>query len=339
MCTPERLDIFADPNTEYTEKHRLIAERKPERQHVQSRVCFTLCTAGELYKKCMRGLSPSSSGPRYDQGQIASHADLFGPLAIAIDPIVARRIGVVPTSYYSPNDIFGAKYEGGLDSVPGLNFQIISRLKELREIVVVLAYVEGGLTKNGYTFPSYKELISLEQDLPFDRALLDRILGMREDEKQHLFGLFDLDREPAFNLVGFVDMMLNLFQQTDSSFDDEILAFYQQREFRLIHHMRKGMEWYSLGSHPDFVNPHQKSKKREIKHLRKIISNFRSAKTTERYFKHCWQLEAVDGHQMRDYIDHIIAPRKDKNWIRKELKNYGIQIEVLEAETHGYSPP
>ncbi|MFG5379701.1 hypothetical protein [Yoonia sp. R2-816] len=287
----------------------------------------------------MRGLSPSPYGPKYVPGEVASHADLFGPVAIAIDPLAARRIGIVPTSYYSPSDTFGEKYEGGFDEVPGLNYQIISRLKELREIMIVLAHVEGGLTKKGYTFPNFEELASLEHDLPYDPALLDKVNRMRDNEKNDLFDLFDLDREPAFNLVGFIEMMLNLFQQTDSSLNEDILAFYQQREFRLIHHMRKGMVWYSLGSHPEFLNPLKEAKSSEIKDLRKLVSDSRTEATTERYFQRCWQLESVDGHHVRDFIEHVVAPRSDKGWICEEFKRHDIHVTVLEAEEYGYGNP
>lgn len=337
LCTPEELHIFPDPNTEYRQRQALLASGQPEERHLQSRACFTLCTTEELFQKKVRGLSPSETGPAFELGAEKSHADLFGPYAIAIDPISARRIGIAPTSYYSPNDIFGERYAGSLGTTPGLNYQIISRLKEVREILTVLSYVEGDLKKDGYTFPNSDELSSLGFDLKYDQPLLERLKRMRKLEKEHIFRLFYLDREPAFNLVGFVNMMLNLFQQTDSSLSDDILAFYQQREFRLIHHMRRGAIWYSLGKHPEFLNPLHTAKEKEIKFLREILSNPQSKQRTEHFYRHCWVLESVDGFTIRDYVDHIVAPAREISWVRAETERFGLGVSVIPAEDYGYT--
>jgi len=72
-------------------------------------------------------------------------------------------------------------------------------------------------------------------------------------QRRELFELFNTDREPALSLVGFIDMMLSLFQETDSYFDHSPLAFYQQREWRLIHHMRESAIWYCLGDSQAFA--------------------------------------------------------------------------------------
>lgn len=343
LCTPERLDIYPDLHTDYIEKRRLLALRSPEVRHVQSRVCFTLCNTNELYAKSVRGLSPSTKGPEFLPGEVASHSDLFGPIAVAIEPITSRRLGIVPTSYYSPNDVFGDRYQGGASKVPGLNYQIISRLKELREVLIVIAFIESGLTissplsKKRYTFPEPSQLAELGYGLPFNRELIQRLKGLSKSEKLDLFSFFDLDRDPAFNLVGFVDMMLNLFQQSDSSLNDDIFAFFQQREFRLIHHMRKGSIWYSLGKHPEFLNPLFNEKYDEIKAICAGIEKVRGEKASEDYLKHCWLFESIDGRHSRNCIHHVVAPHRDIAWIESKLKSYSLNIQVLKAEKYGFS--
>ncbi|MDA4844964.1 hypothetical protein [Hoeflea poritis] len=336
LCTPEYLEIYPDPNTEYAKKRVLLYTGEPEIKHMQSRVCFTLCSPSELYEPTVRGLTPAAAGPRYQPGALRSHSDLFGPFALAIDPISARRIGIVPTSYYSPNDIFGDSFSAEHGSIPGLNFQIISRLKEIREILIVLSYIESGIKKDNYKFPEYSELKEIDFALKYNEDILEHITLMSNEKKKELFGLFNLDREPGFNLVGFVNMMLNLFQQTDSSINEDILAFFHQREFRLIHHMRQGAIWYSLGNHPEFLNPLASEKSDEISSLKDAIVLGRKRPPRDEYFQHCWLLESVDGWHIRNYIDHVIAPRSEKEWVRSEFLKFDVEVNVFEAEQFGY---
>ena len=36
--------------------------------------------------------------------------DLFGCFAVGIDPLVARKIGIMPAYYYTPSDLHGNKF-------------------------------------------------------------------------------------------------------------------------------------------------------------------------------------------------------------------------------------
>ena len=134
LCTPETLRVFPDPNTINPLKKALLgAEPRPQHEHRQSRFCLTLCTEHELFEAKIRGLRPEQVESAGGSNTPASHADLFGAFAIALDALESRRIGIVPTIYYSPTDIYGRRFTAGAEEVPGLNVQIIQRLNELRE--------------------------------------------------------------------------------------------------------------------------------------------------------------------------------------------------------------
>src|SRR5262249_1667377 len=103
LCTPERLHIYPDQETT-NERQKIRLWNGPlEYSHAQSRFCATLCTAEELFKAKIRGVVPGPEGPVIGGDNWLSHADLFGPYAVSFDPVLSRRLGIVPTVYYSPS--------------------------------------------------------------------------------------------------------------------------------------------------------------------------------------------------------------------------------------------
>jgi hypothetical protein len=336
VCTPERLKLYPDEQTENPAKLALLRAGKPDYLHVQSRFCMTLCDEAELFSRKIKGLVPGEDGPIRTGNDRTSHAALFGPWSISFDTRASRQIGVVPTTYFSPNHIFGGRFQIGGSTAPGLGLQIIQRLRELRELMIILAHIEQSVEVNDDLLVNVNILKSLNLDLPFEPEIMKRILALSLESRTELLGFFSTDRESAVNLVGFIDMMLSLFQETDSTIDGEEHAFFQQREWRLIHHMRWGTIWYCLGDQPHIRNPLANAREREVAYLRNLLEKGAESSRSEAYFKHCWVLEEVDGKKISQYIRSIVVPNRYLKRVRQLIRSVGVEADVVPAEEFGF---
>ncbi len=220
--------------------------------------------------------------------------------------------------------------------MPGLNLQIIQRLKEMRELMIILANIERGLVIDTFTFPGEDMLAALKLDLPFQDDVMKAVRKMSISQRGELMKLFNTDREIALNLISFVDVMLSLFQETDSTIDGSVLAFYEQREWRLVHHMREGMVWYCLGNQPYFRDPYAELRRRQIYQLRSDLSHITGQQADNSYFDYCWLLESVDGVAIADFLSTVIVPNRIFSFARQILREVGSHAQVIASEDLGY---
>jgi hypothetical protein len=242
----------------------------------------------------------------------------------------------MPTHYYAPGDMFGSRIVDRKSAVPGLSSQLIQRLKELRELMVVLALIEATPQPKSGQVADRARLRALGLDLPFEPGILAQIDALSREESDRVYELFSTDRDAAYHLVSFIDMMLSLFQQTDSPINGAVLAFYEQREWRLIHHMREGQEWYCLAGQPLFRDRNAIHRQPEIAELRKLCDRFAHEPRSEDYFEHCWLLEEVDGEEVHAYIDCIVAPSSALASVRDLARREGCRAEIIAAEELGF---
>ena len=265
-----------------------------------------------------------------------SHAALFGPWSIAFDTPASRQIGFAPTTYFSPSHMLGGRFQVTGLTAPGLGLQIINRLRELRELMIILAYIEQSVRVGDDELVDARILKSLDLDLPFEPEIMKSIFALSLESRSDLLKFFSTDRESAVSLVGFIDMMLSLFQETDSTIDGEELAFYQQREWRLIHHMRWGTVWYCLGDQPSIRNPLANARESEIAYLRKLLERCAESRRSEGYFKHCWVLEEVDGKKISEYVRSIAVPHRQSKRVRELVRSEAVGADVIPAEDFGF---
>ncbi len=336
LCTPERLRIYPSPSTLNERKKMLIAEGEPEYLHPQSRFCLTLCEPKELFIPKIRGLTPGEEGPKPVAGKICSHADLFGRYAITFDPIMGRRIGFVPTIYFSPDDIsVGPRAYPSPPRqriAPGFSLQIISRLNEIRGLLVLLAFIEeGAIVENGKLVES-KILEQSGFHLEYENETLERVRSLSCAERALFLSNLANDREGAAVLKSAVEIVLSLFQQTDSTEGTDLLAFFQQREWRLVHHNRENLKWFCLGQQPSFRSSIQKQREAEAEVIREMLNSNTNKSRSEEYYNHCWILESVDGEPIQSYIKSIICPALEKEEISKKMGKWNKHIPIIELE-------
>ncbi len=202
--------------------------------------------------------------------------------------------------------------------------------------MIVIAAIERDLKVGDFTFPGDDVLKALDLNLPFQEEVMTAVYRMTRTQRTDLFNLFNTDRDIALNLISFIDIMLSLFQETDSTIDGSMFAFYQQREWRLVHHMRDGMVWYSLGAQPSFRDPFAPHRQVQILELRNELARIMGKPVERTYLDHCWLLEAIDEIPIADFISSVIVPRRLQQFAARLLREVGSSAELIVSEDLGY---
>jgi hypothetical protein len=260
----------------------------------QTRACFSLSTLDGLFEEDR------------DESERPSHAALFGHFAVGIDPAYAPDLGILPVIHYydyEPGDL-----NDGLNS---LSPYLIDRLVEIRSLLSILAHVKAiAHPELPYTFDRAK--LSEMEIVPHYEPKVERLLAsLDRDFGRRMFQFFDTDRVPVWNLVESIDVLLSLFQTAHSRVRHRFLAYYQQREWRLIQHNTRTSVLYCLGE-KSWVDreddPSTIAKKLAFrKALEPVLTH---APNLRESLGSCWVLESTGNHHIRDYISQIVAPAR-----------------------------
>lgn len=298
VCTPEQFPLFADAASERPAKVELLNQNIGYDTISQSRACFTLLDSLELAQE----YRPSDTGPE----EYWSHADLFGEFAIGLDPIEARDLGILPVVYTYRHTTFNRELPSS-----GLGSQVVHRLDEMRTLLAILSRVESA---NGLRCAAPWEMLRpLMSVLRYEPKIDRKLQDLSPADAETVFEFFDTDRIAAWNLADIVTILLSLYQTTDSTFADAPLAFFQQREWRLVHHVRLGTEWYSLGDHEEYRDPlmpkYEDARSEINDHVSDVWQRRQKDPLKYDWFRnHCWVIAKIDGKPFRDFVREIIVP-------------------------------
>jgi len=295
LCTPERFGVYADPQAERPEKRLASAQGRPYASIMQSRACFTLMDRHELFV--------ANDG-------FGSHAGLFGPFAIGIDPVRARPLGICPVVYYYRHVNRGAGVRDGSDGdIAGLGMQIVSRLMEISNVFAILSRIEAAAHPTADWALSARMLDELDVGPKFEPLAMRRLAALDERAARRLLSYFDTDRVPAWNVVDFLQMLMSFYQTADSTLDGTPLAFFNQREWRLVHHERQGLGWIALGEQPSYRSPNSMQTAAARDELVSFLSRGRAGGDSDaEYLRHCWVLRSIDGLHFREFVREIVVP-------------------------------
>ncbi len=324
LCTPEWFPFYPNGRTENPEKARCVRENRPHDKIVQSRACFTLSEADELSKEYRVG--PGS--------RPVTHTDLFGEFAIGLDPIEARALNLAPVTYYYRHHFADAGPHAG-GPMAGLAAQFVERLDELRALVASLSHVEAIAHPDGgrdweFRPRSWLDRVGIR---PLHEAAVGTALdGLTQDQAAQVYRLFDTDRLPAWNLYDFVLMMLFLYQTTDSTFENAPLAFFQQREWRLVHHMMADQKWFGLATHDRERNPFAEVFHAATARVRACLDAGRPNWDAEHrtwFLNHSWVLAGVgpesDHVPFREFVREIVVPETCVTRVEKLVQSVGFR--------------
>lgn len=223
LLTPERLTIPPNP--------RSTRERPEETVFLQERACFTLVSRQELFEP--RQIAPNISLDSAACATELSHMRKFGAFAIGLNPYTARALGLVPVVYfYSHMGADAFEFEG-ID-IENISFEILFRIRELRKVMMALAYIESKAGLQDRDLPSMEKLKEIGFDMKFEEQLFEEIDNISEKDANLIVNFLDTDRVPAWNMVDWLGIIFNFFQIADSKKSFGPLSYYQQREWRLV---------------------------------------------------------------------------------------------------------
>ena len=319
LLTPE---TFYIRDSEYLHRQNIgewqtLNQKKTDNQFKikQVRACFTLATASELKRK-IPGMSYSSShNEEASLPILSSHCDIFGDFAIGLDPIEARILGAIPTIYHYPalDDSTLSLYSYGTGST--LSFELISRLLEARKLLVGLAYIEALADSNDEHSRTIKQLQEMGQTLENEPlSVIDAAFRLDKNKNlaKQIYPLFDTKRVPVWNIIEHIELLLNLFQVADSLKRDRHLAYFQQKEWRIIQYNKQ-----FLNCEPLSGRKHNKLSRKKISNLLKYSDEIKKLlKNTilKEMFSNIeepgnfWLLMNCGRLDFRDFIKQIIVP-------------------------------
>ncbi len=272
----------------------------------QTRACFTHCSFSELAEAKVDAFFCSHEGEDAEVvRKSASHFDLFGSFAIAIDPLEARRIGVMPAMYfYSFPDIDDTGPE-----------DLLRRLSETRQTLLALHMLEeiAGNVEIPFLHSPYEQERSSSKELGLvvddenARKVLENTRRFRA--RKSLAGL-QFDRRTYWQLVDKIEYLLGLFQNTDSTIEESPLAFFEQREWRLPYNSQVNTTWFSLGEHPKIRDPNYERFAEPRREILKIVQGTNGRKASLSELKATWVLNSVDGKPFSQLIRRIVCPEQ-----------------------------
>lgn len=315
LCSPEALLLYPDPATERYEKLKLHRDGQPHDRIIQSRACFTLVNREELNREIELSTDLSILENKRQvplpSSIVPAHVDLFGQFAIGLDPLEARDIGILPVHYFYNAPIPVGSTWSRTRVPPDFCSQLVARLDELRNLMAILSHIEAiaQIAHSQYGTPnlSRQDLARLGVVPKFEPQIERLINNLSVSEANKIFQLFNSDRVFAWNLFDYINMILSTYQTTDSTINNEPLAFFRQHEWRLILHMRSGLEWFCLGNQPIYADPYQYKYASNRREIRNFMEN-QFGSLDEDKMRNFWVLSNINGQPTRNYIREIVAP-------------------------------
>lgn len=333
LCTPEKFDIPVDPNTERQSKLELLLTDQPQETIIQSRSCFTLMERHELSREYSLSTLSNDDDSSSSVHRV-SHQGLFGSFAVGLDAVQARELGVHPAIYYYPNpshDPFWFQPAAPAN----LGLEIVFRLQEIKTVFQILSLVESKANLTHIQVPDQRTLQAMGISLQHEDNIKQSLQTISERTAKEIFEIFNTDRVASWNIVDFITMLLSLYQSTDSSKDKSPLAYFQQREWRLIHHMRHGLTWFGLSSIEGLRNNTEERFAAGKQRIRASVKEqLGVASLNETKLKSFWVLAEVGGVPFRDFIREIVVPDGCEALAAKIVESVGMSlgnVEIVKA--------
>jgi hypothetical protein len=248
----------------------------------------------------------------------------FGEFSIGIDSRDGRRLGVMPTLYYYRAD---APATGCAVSPEMVSEQMIVRLFELRALLIALAHVESetGLQR---LRPRGREYLKRNQLTLDNESVVMRALGrLTKAKARGVMQLFATDRVDAWNLAEWVEILLSLFQTADSSSRDEHLAYFRQREWRVVQLYSDGLVCVPLNPSKWRIGSGVRKSSRPflssaLKHLEALAD--RAALPFA--MRDCYLLARAAQKPFLHFISEIVVPPSSELRAKRLLDRFDVQL-------------
>lgn len=235
--------------------------------------------------------------------ELAKHSSTFGSFSIEFDVQTFRELGGMPVFYLPRGSGDNIKLEN-------LAAMLMARLGEIQGLLTLLA----GLAKLLSDSDDKSQILSVTKNGQHSYTRCS--LGGAEDLLQYITD----DGVSVSALLNTVKGLANLFAPTEEEGDQDLNAYYREREWRFI----AGVEWNSQGVDRDLTD-HEKEALRGINDVffDQVLDN---PDTGERpRVELCKYFEKLDGRPLLQYAHRIIVPREA---IKQAVDSLGESNEV-----------
>ena len=180
---------------------------------LQTRVCFTELSRHEL----------------------PEHTRKFGPFSLEFDIASLRQLGALPV-IYMPQTVHMDTHLSSLGSA------VVTYLNDIRYTMRLLrdldVFKDSNKIIQRVLDDGYKDAKTVADDLKITLQT-----GIDKEKQQHIISREDLvavlsflgfKNAPFEKMAGILSLVLSLFYPTDDDLHDDLLAYYRQREWRLV---------------------------------------------------------------------------------------------------------
>lgn len=295
LLTPERLEIPRNPVSARVDPPGPLSI-------VQRRACFTLLRRDELLRLNVQGSDQ-------EDGRRLGHTQTFGSFSIGVDPIEGRQLGIMPAFYYyKSKDFFSRR---GWMNTDLINFspssELLFRLAEIRALMVCIATFEALGAPDDRQVYRLGRMRSKGLKLHNERDVTRALLDLTPELAGVIHKCIDTDRVPAWNMIDWIDIILNMFQIADDKDRIGSLNYYQQREWRLPQYFSPLVECYAVFT--DLVRQQPRWICQEnLVTLREILMRHSAEQKFKLFRDEIFLLSGTDQRPFRSFIREIVVP-------------------------------
>jgi hypothetical protein len=140
----------------------------------------------------------------------------------------------------------------------------------------------------------------------------------------------DTDRVPAWNLIEWIDILLNSFQIADDADSRSSLRYYQQREWRVVQMYSPLIDCHPISPFSELTESQFFDNKQRLEVI-KSLKEHSAAQGFRLDLENTFILSGTNGRHFRSFIRQIVAPVRNAGQVEDMLNERGHTQEVFSA--------
>jgi hypothetical protein len=236
--------------------------------------------------------------------QLKDHAQRFGPLALEFSIDTLRRLGALPVIYIPQHLKDGRNLSSAgslvVATIGDIKYTLnhLHTLSRLRDIDFVKQHAKNA---DGVSSVVEECIINLQNTDDNNNIVANHPVKLTDIE--HLLSYVGYRNSPLELMVGALNLIQNLFCATDDERHDDLLAYYRQREWRIM---------AGLG-YADGVSLGHLASEAEKKRLLDVDSEFWAKEiafegTVSRRIDRAFIISELNGQHVSELISRLIVP-------------------------------
>ena len=253
------------------------------------------------------------------QRGLRSHLDIFGSFAIGIENPTGRQLGINPCNYY-----YRTSEEFDDPHLRALSEHLLLSLNQIRNTLVLLSEVEAIANpeddhprrgnavqreKLKYIGVSYEN--EGEQKIAEIAKNLD---NLTISEAKKLDESISNTHYPFWYLSQQLTFLIHLFQNADSQKNRRELAYYAQREWRLVRFFHGDLRFLPISAQPEEIMSLSDEETDVINLFLEtepdLRHSFKQVYEKDISLEGSWLLFRSGDYDIREFVSEIIVPRR-----------------------------